>query len=72
MENCKYFYIVFFKIKKITSLKMEMANYFSKTEIWSHDEKDDAVSIKIADPNLNNYAWYSQLFIVESDFCTKK
>ena len=45
---------------------------FSKTEIWSLDENDDTVNMKIADPNLKNYWYYPVLFIVDSDFCTKK
>ena len=45
---------------------------FSKTEIWSLEENDDTVSMKIAEPNLNNYSYYPELFVVDSDFCTKK
>ena len=45
---------------------------FSKTEIWSLDENDDAVTIKIAEPNLNVYGYSPELFIVDSDFCTNK
>ena len=44
----------------------------SETEIWSLDENDDTVNMKIAEPNLNNYVFYPELFIVDSDFCTKK
>ena len=44
---------------------------FSKTEIWSLDENDDTVNMKIAEPNLNNYDYYPELFMVDSDFCTK-
>ena len=45
---------------------------FSKTEIWSHDENDNTFNMKFAEPNLNNYRYYPELFIVDSDFCTKK
>jgi len=45
---------------------------FSKTEIWSHDENDNTVNMKIAEPDLYNYYYYPELFIVDSDFCTKK
>ena len=46
--------------------------FFSKTEIWSVDENDDTVSMKIGNTTLTNYYWYPELFIVDSDFCTKK
>ena len=44
----------------------------SKTEIWSLDGNDDHVNIQIAEPNLNNYRYYPEMFLVDSDFCTKK
>ena len=44
---------------------------FSKTEIWSLDENDNTINMKIAEPNLTNYRWYPELFTVDSDFCTK-
>ena len=40
--------------------------------MWSLDENDDTVNMKIADPNLKDYYFYPELFIVDSDFCTKK
>ena len=43
----------------------------SKTEVWTLDENDDTNNMKIAEPNLHNY-YYPELFIVDSDFCTKK
>ena len=46
--------------------------FFSKTEIWSIDEVDDEVKIKIAEPTLHYYQYGPELFIVNSDFCTKK
>ena len=44
----------------------------SKTEVWTLDENDDTINMKIAEPTLDNYAYYPELFIVDSDFCTKK
>ena len=44
----------------------------SKTEVWTLDENDDTINMKIAEPTLNNYSLYPELFIVDSDFCTKK
>ena len=46
--------------------------FFSKTEIWSLDENDDIIGMEIAEPKLNRYEDYPELFIVDSDFCTKK
>ena len=48
------------------------AGEMSKTEIWSLDDNDDYINIQIAEPNLNNYRFYPELFLVDSDFCTKK
>ena len=45
---------------------------FSKTEIWSLDENDNTINLKIAEPNLTNYGYYPELFIVDPDFCIKK
>ena len=42
---------------------------FSSTEIWTLDEKDNTVNMKIAEPKLNFYSYYPELFIVASDFC---
>ena len=36
------------------------------------DGNDDAVSIEVADPNLDSYSFYPKLFIVDSNFCVKK
>ena len=44
----------------------------SKTEIWTLDENDDTINMKIAEPSLYYYADYPELFIVDSDFCTQK
>ena len=62
MEHCKTFHIE-------PALIIDL---FSKTEIWSLDENDDTVNMKIAEPNLDEYSYYPELFIVDSDFCTKK
>ena len=51
---------------------LDSISLFSKTEIWSLDENDNTINMKIADPNLKNYPFYPELFIVDSDFCTKK
>ena len=45
---------------------------FSKTEIWSLDGNDNTMNMKIAEPTLEDYAHYPELFIVDSDFCIKK
>ena len=71
------------KIEFMSSVEVEHCKTFhtkpaliidllSKTEIWSLDENDDTVNMKIAEPNLDEYSYYSELFIVDSDFCTKK
>ena len=46
--------------------------FLSKTEIWSLDDNDDTVNMKLGEPSLYNYRYYPELFIVDSDFCTKK
>ena len=61
-EHCKNF-----RVKSIL-----LINLFSKTEIWSLDDNDVTVNMKIAEPNLSNYYNSPELFIVDSDFCTKK
>ena len=61
-EHCKTFHV-----------KSAQLNYLlSETEIWSLNENDDTVNVKIAEPNLRDYQYYPELFIVDSDFCTKK
>ena len=42
------------------------------TEIWSLDVNDDAVNMKIAEPQLAGYGPYPVLFLVDSNFCIKK
>ena len=54
------------------ALWKKMIDLFSETEIWTLDETDNTVNVKIAEPNLNSYRFYPELFIVDSDFCTKK
>ena len=61
-EHCKTFHV-----------KSALLIYIlSKTEIWLLDENDDTVNVKIAEPNLQGYKYYPELFIVDSDFCIKK
>jgi len=43
-----------------------------KTEIWTLDENDSTINMKIAEPYLSGYQYYPELFIVDSDFCTTK
>ena len=66
MEHCKSFDVIF-------GLKLvRMFIYLlSKTEVWTLDENDDTINMKVAEPNLNRYYYYPELFIVDSDFCTK-
>ena len=45
---------------------------FSPTEIWSFDDVDNAITMKMAEPILFGYYSYPELFIVDSDFCVKK
>lgn len=52
--------------------KFNLIYTFSKTEIWSLDENDNTVNMKMAEPDLSLYVYYPELFIVDSDFCTKK
>ena len=44
---------------------------FSTTEVWSLDDEDNTVNMKVADPKLNDYSYWPELFVVPSDFCTK-
>jgi len=46
--------------------------FYSQTEIWTLDEYDNTVNMKLAEPKLNQYQRYPELFIVDSDYCTKK
>ena len=61
-EHCKTFHVK----------SALLINILSETEIWSLNENDDTVNMKIAEPNLKDYYGYPELFIVDSDFCTKK
>ena len=45
---------------------------FSPTEIWYFDDSDNTITMKLAEPSLYQYHSYPELFIVDSDFCTKK
>ena len=42
-----------------------------RTEIWSLDENDNTVNMKLAEPKLREYKYYPELFVVPSNFCTK-
>ena len=44
--------------------------FILSTEIWSLDENDNIVNLKIAEPKLSAYE-IPELFIVVSDFCSK-
>ena len=39
------------------------------TEIWSND--GESKSIKLADPQLDDYFHYPELFLVDIDYCVK-
>lgn len=41
------------------------------TEIWSLSDDDEIGNINIAEPTLDNYVWYPEIFLVASDFCTR-
>ena len=36
------------------------------------DSNDETVNMKIAQPELKNYGYYPEMFIVDADFCTKE
>ena len=65
-------YRLYFDFDFFLNVMKNITYLFSETEIWSLDDEDDTVNMKIADPKLNNYRLYPELFIVDSDFCTKK
>ena len=44
---------------------------FLSTEIWSMDDNQNNINIKVTEPDLYNYAGYPELFLVPSDFCSK-
>ena len=71
------------KIEFMSSVEVEHCKTFhtkpaliidllSKTEIWSIDENDNTVNMKIAEPFLKDYYGTPELFIIDSDFCTEK
>ena len=45
-------------------------NNFLSTEIWSIDDNDNTVNMKVAEPELNHYYYYPELFLVPFDFCS--
>ena len=73
LEHCKYFNVISYKLYLRRHVNKNIHPFIiSETEIWTLDGNDDTINIKIAEPNLNNYVDYPELFIVDSDFCTKK
>ena len=58
-------------LKVILHVYLVFNSKFSPTEIWSRDAEDDTINMKIAEPNLKDFYSYPELFIVDSDFCTK-
>ena len=56
---------------EITHFRYKILFIFS-TEIWSVNDNDNTVNMKIAEPELDRYEDFSALFIVASDFCSKK
>ena len=59
------------KFKPIINLNHSLIYLFSKTEIWLLDENDDITNVQIGDPMLENFAYYPELFTVDSDFCVQ-
>ena len=57
-------------VKKKISIYLR--NFPLATEIWSLDKIDNTVSMKIAEPKLQGYSSFPELFIVDSNFCIKK
>ena len=45
------------------------SQYFRYTEIWS--DKNGTKNIQLAEPQLDNYYIYPELFLVNIDFCVK-
>ena len=43
----------------------------SPTEIWSLTDEDEIANINIAEPFLKNYSYFPEIFLVNSDFCTR-
>ena len=43
--------------------------FFRYTEIWSID--GESKIIKLADPQLDGYSYYPELFLVDIDYCVK-
>ena len=68
--------LVFWRYMITYILDLKLVKIFiyllSKTEVWTLNENDDTINMKIAEPTLSNYAYYPVLFIVDSDFCTNK
>ena len=71
LEHSKSYVLKFASFVKINDYLI-FTYSFSKTEIWSFDKNDDTVNIKMAEPDLDDYRYYPELQIVDSDFCTRK
>ena len=56
---------------KLTSSPGRHFMIFSPTEIWSLTDQDEIQTINIAEPTLNLYESYPEIFLVNSDFCTR-
>ena len=54
---------------KYSQLVIIYLKNFRYTEIWSND--GESKSIKLADPQLDNYYEYPELFLVDIDYCVK-
>ena len=63
----------------LIGLNFSMSRYPSKsfhfsirpTEILSLTDDDEIDNINIADPTLDGYSFYPEIFLVDSDFCTR-
>ena len=56
---------------KLSSIVTHYKINHLSTEIWSYDNNDSTVNMKIAEPNLISYQYYPELFVVPSDFCSQ-
>ena len=45
--------------------------YFRPTEIWSLTDEEEISAIHIVEPTLDSYKDYPEIFLVDSDFCTR-
>ena len=67
-------------ISLLIGLNFSMSRYPSQsfnfriqpTEIWSLTDDDEISNINIAGPTFDGYYEYPEIFLVTSDFCTRK